>query len=39
VKIVEFTPQEMDEARAEAMKLDDRNYVYGRTEPARRRER
>jgi hypothetical protein len=39
VKIVEFTPQEMDEARAEAMKLDDRNYVYGRTEPVRRRER
>ena len=38
VKIVQLGPKEMDEVRAEALKLDGRNYAYGSTERARRRQ-
>jgi hypothetical protein len=38
-KISELTVKEMDEARAEALKLEERNYYYGRTtEPPKRRQ-
>ena len=36
VKVVQLSPKEMDEARAEALKLEGRSYVYGSTERARR---
>jgi hypothetical protein len=37
VKVVQLSPKEMDEVRAEALKLEGRNYVYCSTERARRR--
>ena len=37
IKAVQLSPKEMDEVRAEALKLDGRNYIYGSTERARRR--
>ena len=39
-KVSELTAKEMDEARAEALKLEERNYYYGRTtEPPKRRQK
>lgn len=38
VKVSELTAKEMDEARAEALLLEERNYYYGRTtQPPKRR--
>ena len=38
VKVSELTAKEMDEARAEALMVEERNYYYGRTtEPPKRR--
>ena len=38
-KVSELTAKEMDEARAEALKVEERNYYYGRTtEPPKRRQ-
>ena len=37
-KVSELTAKEMDEARAEALLVEERNYYYGRTtEPPKRR--
>ncbi len=37
VRHVQLGAQEMDQARADALKLEERAYVYGRTQPAERR--
>jgi hypothetical protein len=37
VRHVQLWAQEMDQARADALKLEERAYVYGRTQPAERR--
>jgi hypothetical protein len=37
VRHVQLGAQEMDQARADALKLEERVYVYGRTQPAERR--
>lgn len=37
VEIKQLTPEEMDEARAEALKLEERAFTYGTTKPARQR--
>ena len=39
VKIADLSPQEMDKVRAEALKLEDRAYVYGSTPRAQKRTR
>jgi len=37
-KVLQLDAREMDSVRSEALKLEERAYVYGRTEPARRRQ-
>jgi hypothetical protein len=36
IRVVELSPEEMAEVRSEALKLEERNYVYGHTQPMER---
>ena len=37
-KVLQLDAREMDRVRSEALKLEERAYVFGRTEPALRRQ-